>query len=1719
MKTKTTLCTYLTCFFLILFTASSLRAQLVTAGNDDGSDGTLRSEISDTPEGGVVTFAPGVTMAGLTSQITITKNITITGNGLGTTTIDGNDAARIFFVIAGKTLTINDLTITNGADLDGGAIFVSGGTLNMTSVEINNSKAYGSSGSGGAIYLDEGSNFMAMNASFMSNRANRAGGAIEDNSGDETTISIANSMFSDNNAGVSPAVAAPGNGGAIHITGAGNMDISFTDFMGNMAAREGGALWNGAGLMTVDNSEISGNFAYGDAADDGGAGIFNNGGDLTVSSSNISTNGAEGASASGGAILSLDGTVAISGSTINANYANRAGGGIELVAGSLNTTGTDFTDNYFMTGNPGNGGALHVTGEATISIVGGEVSGNIATSEGGGLWNQVGSTMTVDGVNITGNTAMGAAADNGGGGIFNNGGTLSVVNNTMISGNMATGASGSGGALFSTAGDVTVLGSTLFNNRANRAGGAIEIIEGSLTVSSSELNQNGFTTPAPGNGGALHVSGSAMVEFNGGTVSDNVAASEGGGLWNQAGATMIVSGTQILSNTASGNDADNGGGGIFNNGGTLEIANATLINGNMATGTSGSGGGVFSTAGDVTITGATLSQNMANRAGGAIEIVEGSLNIGNSALSDNGFTAPAPGNGGALHVTGVAMVSFDGGSVTGNMAASEGGGLWNQVGATMTVSGTEISGNTAEGDAADNGGGGIFNNGGDLTVKENAMITGNFATGNSGSGGGIQNVDGGTVTVMASTISQNVAMRAGGGIEDNSSNAAGTITLMDVALSENTTASAPGNGGGLHVTGPGAVMITGGTINDNMAANEGGGLWNGSGTMTVSGTAIMGNTASGATISDPLEIKGGGGIFANDGGTLIINEGTVISGNFADGAGGSGGGVLMATTSTLTINGIEGSPVIFSGNAANRAGGAIEDWSLEGTTSTLMHVDFTGNSAGVAIEDFTPTAAPGNGGAIHISGTGSMNITGGMADGNMAAAEGGAFWNSVGTMMVDGVDITNNVASGAAADNGGGGLFNNGGSLTVMNSLISRNTADGASGSGGGIQNVAGGMLMVADTEISFNEAMRAGGGIEDNSTESAGSITLTDVALENNMTGAAPGNGGALHITGPGMATITGGTVNDNTAANEGGGLWNGSGTMTINGTMFTGNVASGATIADPLEIKGGGAIFANDGGTLIVNAGTSFMGNYADGAGGSGGGILMATTSALQINGTIENPVIFELNAANRAGGAIEDWSLDTAISTLTNVDFSGNSAGVSMDGFTATAAPGNGGAIHISGAGSMMITGGTAMNNMAAAEGGAFWNSVGMMTLDEVMVMDNVASGADATNGGGGLFNNGGQLEVQASTVSNNIANGASGSGGGIQNVDGGTLTVLDSEISSNTAMRAGGGIEDNSSTASGFVTITNSTVADNTTGSAPGNGGGFHITGPGNALINSSTFNGNYAANEGGGIWNGAGSMNIMVSTISGNMTDGDGGGVFNLNGSLLVNASTIAMNTAAGVGGGIDNAANSPTTTFTNTLIAMNTASSGMDLGNDGVYTSSNYNLVGIDDLGSLSAQANDQVGTMAMPVDPLLDVLADNGGSTMTHALLEKSPAYNGDNPVDGFTDQIGQAVFDGVRDIGAFEAQVSLGIEDNLITGISGSKLYPNPVMTGEVKINIPQSISNENVAVKIYEVGTGKLVYDRLATSGVNTLQVNNLAAGTYIVQLVHHDNVQNLKMVVGR
>jgi hypothetical protein len=91
------------------------------------------------------------------------------------------------------------------------------------------------------------------------------------------------------------------------------------------------------------------------------------------------------------------------------------------------------------------------------------------------------------------------------------------------------------------------------------------------------------------------------------------------------------------------------------------------------------------------------------------------------------------------------------------------------------------------------------------------------------------------------------------------------------------------------------------------------------------------------------------------------------------------------------------------------------------------------------------------------------------------------------------------------------------------------------------------------------------------------------------------------------------------------------------------------------------------------------------------------------------------------------------------------------------------------------------------------------------------------------------------------------------------------------------------------------------------------------------------------------------------------------------------------------------------------------------------------NLIGIIDGGTGFASAGDRVGTAEIPLNARLKPLANNGGSTLTHALMTGSPAIDhGDNTEVGYiTDQRGSRfprIKDGdgdrtaIIDIGAFE-------------------------------------------------------------------------------------------------
>ncbi|WP_121666461.1 T9SS type A sorting domain-containing protein [Mesonia aquimarina] len=921
--------TYLIATSLAMLFFMPVTAQTVTSGLDDGSDGTLRQEITDTPSGGTITFGALVTTVTLNSELIIDKSITIDGGTLVNIVIDADSNGRAFNITSG-TVTMNNVDIINGVADDGGAIKLANSTLTISDSNLMDNTANGASGSGGAIYVDAGGTLLVNDSEISNNVANRAGGGIEDNSGAGLNITLNNVNLDNNNAGVAPATAAPGNGGGLHITGAGDAEITGGTVNNNVAAAEGGGLWNGSGSMTVDGTTIDGNTASGAMAAQGGGGIFNEMGTLNIENSAvISNNIADGTSGSGGGILNNQGSLTVTDTEISGNTAVRAGGGIEenSVSGSMLTmTNVDLMDND-AAANPGNGGGLHISGPGDSMITGGTVSGNTASAEGGGLWNGSGS-MTVDGTTIDANTASGAMADQGGGGIFNEMGTLSIENSAVISNNIVDGTSGSGGGILNNQGSLTINDSEISGNTAVRAGGGIEenSVSGSmLTMTNVDLLDNDVSAN-PGNGGGLHISGPGDSMITGGTVSGNTASLEGGGLWNGSG-SMTVDGTTIDANTASGAMANEGGGGIFNAEGMLTVQNSAVISNNTADGAAGSGGGILNDMGSLSVSDVEFNSNTAVRAGGAIEenAVDGSmLTISNVDFLGNSASA-APGNGGALHITGNGDAMITGGMAMNNTAAAEGGALWNSVG-EMTVDGMQLESNTASGAAADNGGGAIFNNGGTLNVINGTMISSNLATGASGSGGGLLSTDG-MVTITDTDFDLNSANRAGGAIEViDGTLMITTSTMTDNDVNGTAGTAAPGNGGAIHVTGMNTtVTINEATFTGNEAAAEGGALWNQSGSMM---NVIM------TTVDDNLAAGNGGGGLYNNGGDLYIETSTV-SNNQASTM--TGGGLLNDSGTTTVLRST------FAGNTSTTDGGAI----FNNDQMTLNAVTIANNTATV----------------------------------------------------------------------------------------------------------------------------------------------------------------------------------------------------------------------------------------------------------------------------------------------------------------------------------------------------------------------------------------------------------------------------------------------------------------------------------------------------------------------------------------------------------------------------------------------------------------------------------------------------------------------------------------------------------------------------------------------------------------------------------------------------
>ncbi|HEX9953060.1 MAG TPA: CSLREA domain-containing protein, partial [Rubricoccaceae bacterium] len=298
---------------------------------------------------------------------------------------------------------------------------------------------------------------------------------------------------------------------------------------------------------------------------------------------------------------------------------------------------------------------------------------NTSAASGGAL--RVGAgTHTLAGCVFTANTTSVAGVTDGGGAVYNNGGTLDVRSSSFSNNTAIAGTANGGAVLNGFGGTLNVsIGTTFTSNQAARAGGAIESA-GNLTVDGGSFTGN----MAGINGGAVHLTGAVTAAFTGSTgFVNNAAGMEGGAVWNSATGTLTMANPQITGNSAAGPAADQGGGGVFSDGGTTTLTNPN-IDGNRATGAAGSGGGVLNTAGGrLTVTGGSITSNTAVRAGGGVETnlsggaTGNTLALNNVTISLNN-AGTAPGFGGGVHVTGAAVATVTGGTVSGNTAV-EGG--------------------------------------------------------------------------------------------------------------------------------------------------------------------------------------------------------------------------------------------------------------------------------------------------------------------------------------------------------------------------------------------------------------------------------------------------------------------------------------------------------------------------------------------------------------------------------------------------------------------------------------------------------------------------------------------------------------------------------------------------------------------------------------------------------------------------------------------------------------------------------------------------------------------------------------------------------------------------------------------------------------------------------------------------------------------------------------
>jgi hypothetical protein len=582
-------------------------------------------------------------------------------------------------------------------------------------------------------------------------------------------------------------------------------------------------------------------------------------------------------------------------------------------------------------------------------------------------------------------------------------------------------------------------------------------------------------------------------------------------------------------------------------------------------------------------------------------------------------------------------------------------------------------------------------------------------------------------------------------------------------------------------------------------------------------------------------------------------------------------------------------------------------------------------------------------------------------------------------------------------------------------------------------------------TETALHAAMAQGGTV---TFACNGTITLTST-ITNDLDVTLDGTGHQVTISASGNPFYGGPLFQINTnvhfkavnlaiCAAWGGAILNLGGSVSLSGVALAGNQASDA---------GGGAIL-NQGGTVNATD-CSFTGNLAPGGNGtpSGGAILNRGGTVNATNCSFTGNLAGQPFGSTACGGAIRN---ETGEVNLSACSFAGNQANrIVYQAYYYGHA--QGGAIHNSG--TLMVDLCTFTGNSASAgDGGSGSSYYGANP-----------SGTPGASGAGGAIYNQGTLTVDRTTFSGNSATGGSGGSGasGSQAGPGGD---------------GGGGC---GGAIYGYGSVSRSLFTSNSvTGGAGGAGGGIAY----DNYFGTGCGGGNGGAGLGGAVCGGGSLVNCTIAFNAargrsggdghgsgwgdGGNGGGGGSGVAAVSGGSLVNCTLVGNLGQAGSGGqagssihnnkgvpGTNGTSSVSTASASNTLMASNTPAGG---------------------------------DTFA---DPKLGPLADNGGPTLTMALLPGSPAIDaGNTSLAPATDQRGFPRPAGwAADIGAFEYGSVMPTLTISRSGATGLNILTSGNANQPCRLLMSMDLSSW-APIATNQIGGGGTVlfYDTLAPGG---------------------------------